>query len=896
MPTHDWFHSEKESELYRYDRGNFEAYPHADTNKYYSHHSLKVLPPDACMARVTEENGKMVLQQVYQWFRSPGTGLVYFRSGNEFRTYSPTPHNTYKECSVSNMSFDATAVAAEYDDESEEVLVYEEYTVQALMWESVTSQKEIEKRILERNKRHLQQMSIEGGPTECEPLVSLHENCGVNPAVQRLLKGTYTAEVEVSEEMAAWIAAMKQNDQEREAPMIEGAMPVTAYQEAFKKATESTSSNSTCGLNYSIWKAMASNDYCAEFLCIMISLPFMYGFINARWLNETDCMLEKKKGVRKIHTLRIIGLLEADFNTALKWFFSVQMQSQSESNGGLTNENWGSRKNRTSIDTSAIKLLSYEGSRLMKYSIAEMSHDLKACFDRMHTSQSNIYAQRQNVHPTICTARAKTIEGLRRHAKTGLGISDATYGNEAGEPRIGGEVQGKGDVPSLYLQQSSVILRAHSSIAPGLNLPSCTGKRAISHHSLGYVDDTEGHVSADHDSPHPIVELIAKLSESGQKYCNLQALTGGASALHKTKWRMIAWEMINGELKLVKATEERIVLEDGNGAISVIDFVAPDEPNEGLGYKMCPDGTMKHQLKAVRESMSSLCGKVATAFLTEKEVRQVLIQRLVPKLSYPLHLTSFTQKESTKINSIIRKSLLPPMHMNRHTADAVVYGPLEYGGLEITEAYTLQDQLQIPYWIKQLRWDETVANNFLVVLDHLQLVSGLTTPVFETTGVSLSYINRGLLTAMHERMRGMDATMWIEDSWVPSLQRGGDESIMDRFTSIVGITPRELDKVNQVRLYLRVITIADLVHPSGGYIPDDTLTGEWRAGSDLLWPKQPRPRKEWWALFRKCLRLTFCTRTSPHQRATYSMELDKPLGKWINAPRATWWPCYKTEA
>ena len=416
------------------------------------------------MARVTEENGKMVLQQVYQWFRSPGTGLVYFRSGNEFRTYSPTPHNTYKECSVSNMSFDATAVAAEYDDESEEVLVYEEYTVQALMWESVTSQKEIEKRILERNKRHLQQMSIEGGPTECEPLVSLHENCGVNPAVQRLLKGTYTAEVEVSEEMAAWIAAMKQNDQEREAPMIEGAMPVTAYQEAFKKATESTSSNSTCGLNYSIWKAMASNDYCAEFLCIMISLPFMYGFINARWLNETDCMLEKKKGVRKIHTLRIIGLLEADFNTALKWFFSVQMQSQSESNGGLTNENWGSRKNRTSIDTSAIKLLSYEGSRLMKYSIAELSHDLKACFDRMHTSQSNIYAQRQNVHPTICTARAKTIEGLRRHAKTGLGISDATYGNEAGEPRIGGEVQGKGDVPSLYLQQSSVILRAHSSI------------------------------------------------------------------------------------------------------------------------------------------------------------------------------------------------------------------------------------------------------------------------------------------------------------------------------------------------------------------------------------------------------------------------------------------------
>lgn len=223
--------------------------------------------------------------------------------------------------------------------------------------------------------------------------------------------------------------------------------------------------------------------------------------------------------------------------------------------------------------------------------------------------------------------------------------------------------------------------------------------------------------------------------------------------------------MINGELKLVKATEERTILEDGNGAISVIDFVAPDEPNEGLGYKMCPDGNMKHQLQTVRECMGSLCGKVATTFLAEREVRQVLIQRLVQKLSYPLHLTSFIKKESTSINSIIRKALLQPMHMNRHMADEVVYGPLEYGGLEFTEAYTLQDQLQIPYWIKQLRWDKTVANNFLGVLENLQLVSGLVTPVFDTTTVPPSYINRGLLTAMHERMSKMDTTLWIEEAW-----------------------------------------------------------------------------------------------------------------------------------
>ena len=44
-------------------------------------------------------------------------------------------------------------------------------------------------------------------------------------------------------------------------------------------------------------------------------------------------MLEKKKGVRKSHLLQIIGLLEADFNTALIFSFANQMMIIAEENG-----------------------------------------------------------------------------------------------------------------------------------------------------------------------------------------------------------------------------------------------------------------------------------------------------------------------------------------------------------------------------------------------------------------------------------------------------------------------------------------------------------------------------------------------------------------------------------
>ena len=90
--------------------------------------------------------------------------------------------------------------------------------------------------------------------------------------------------------------------------------------------------NSTQGLNYTLWKALAESGSVLEYLCVMMSLPFLYGFVNRRWLKMIDVMLEKKKGIRQIHMLRIIGLLEANFNTALK-IYARRLMRKAELNG-----------------------------------------------------------------------------------------------------------------------------------------------------------------------------------------------------------------------------------------------------------------------------------------------------------------------------------------------------------------------------------------------------------------------------------------------------------------------------------------------------------------------------------------------------------------------------------
>jgi len=75
---------------------------------------------------------------------------------------------------------------------------------------------------------------------------------------------------------------------------------------------------------------MALDNDIANCMAVMMHLPFMHGFPNNIWAKCLDVMLKKKSGDGQIHQLRIIGLVEADFNTALKIFFAKQIISNSE--------------------------------------------------------------------------------------------------------------------------------------------------------------------------------------------------------------------------------------------------------------------------------------------------------------------------------------------------------------------------------------------------------------------------------------------------------------------------------------------------------------------------------------------------------------------------------------
>jgi hypothetical protein len=234
-----------------------------------------------------------------------------------------------------------------------------------------------------------------------------------------------------------------------------------------------------------------------------------------------------------------------------------------------------------------------------------------------------------------------------------MGVSVGSYYQEADQPWLGGMVKGKADVPQLSTQQSDAMLKAHMALAAGLCIHSPSMRRAISHNSIAFADNTDGHVSIASDSPNAIQDMIEKLQHSAQTWSNLVDICGGLVALHKCTWQLIAWTNEGGVLSMLHDAPRPLHMDNGKGSRARVDYLPPHQPNVGLGYQICPDGSQAPQFTVLYEALCGLCNSVASAHLTEPETCLLLRQQITPKLQYTLHTTSFSRTQCSRLDTLL---------------------------------------------------------------------------------------------------------------------------------------------------------------------------------------------------------------------------------------------------
>ena len=116
-------------------------------------------------------------------------------------------------------------------------------------------------------------------------------------------------------------------------------------------------------------------------------------------------------------------------------------------------------------------------------------------------------------------------------------------------------------------------------------------------------------------------KMIDKARQSSTIWNRLIQLTEGSLTLHKTPWRLLAYEVLNGDLKVIATMDETMVTEGGLDRYTAIEFVDPGQPNKGLGYHICPDRNQEHVHQAIMLAVNKVCGNINSAYPTEQKAR-----------------------------------------------------------------------------------------------------------------------------------------------------------------------------------------------------------------------------------------------------------------------------------
>jgi hypothetical protein len=124
-------------------------------------------------------------------------------------------------------------------------------------------------------------------------------------------------------------------------------------------------------------------DTLAEIHAAMATIPLKKGIFPEQWRHAVGIMLEKVPGIARTNKLRIIQLLETDFNQVLRAAFARNIKKLTQNHEGVISEHQYGRSHRTCISPILNKLLTMQILIQKRMNGIIFYNDAKGCHDRI---------------------------------------------------------------------------------------------------------------------------------------------------------------------------------------------------------------------------------------------------------------------------------------------------------------------------------------------------------------------------------------------------------------------------------------------------------------------------------------------------------------------------------
>jgi hypothetical protein len=326
--------------------------------------------------------------------------------------------------------------------------------------------------LLKRNAQHFGQ--AQGTPFTIPPL-TLIDWGAQSQVAEKLLQGEIPIEIQSKDEYIN--AILKHIAQRKQLPEIESYISPDDISKGFRKWKESTTTSpSGCHLGLRRIPAIPLDDKTLEkqrkmiqtIQAHIINIPTQQGFSPTGWQTVVNAMLEKIPGKPFLHKLRVIHILEADYNLTLKNIFGRRLMNHCEKHDILGDLQDGFRKGRSTTRTLLHNELINDYNKRLRIDNFIGMTDISGCFDRILPSIIALLNRKNGCPKAAVSMHANTLSQAKYYLKTQNGISESYYSHQS--TPVYGNGQGAGDSPSQWSQESAMLFQIYQGMRPGATM------------------------------------------------------------------------------------------------------------------------------------------------------------------------------------------------------------------------------------------------------------------------------------------------------------------------------------------------------------------------------------------------------------------------------------------
>jgi hypothetical protein len=717
-------------------------------------------------------------------------------------------------------------------------------------------------------------------PPMVEPLVDDLGFLADTTEAQSILDGTYQAPPGLSHYAALLLRELRMPDNVRLHPMSAVTVTPTTNRAAWKRQKEAVSSEPD-GLTYSHYKAASLDDIINDFDASIRSLPYEYGFSPQNWQSITDVEILKKAGVYDIDKMRTITLMDAAYNMNNKQLGRDVLQ-HAESLHNLAREQYGSRKHHQACTAATNKVLTMDLLRIRRQAGALCSNDAKACYDRVVHSIAALSFLRQGAPRSAVLSLLKTLQKARHKIRTGFGISKSTYGGNLSPP-IQGLGQGNGAAPTGWALISTPLINMMRTAGFGLQFCMCLSSILIAFLCYAFVDDTDL-IHTGKSVLTPGHEIVGDMQRFVNHWEGGLRATGGALRVDKSCWYLIdfVWRNNSWHYASKRDVPGDITVRDADGQVKPLPRLEPHEANETLGIFLTMDGDQQAEVQHLRSKTSAFAEHLRTGMIQRDEAWHALHSTILKTLEYPMDAINLTKKQWDYVMAPLLRVVLPRSGIARTFPRDLLYAPPTLTGMGIVHPFYKQNLKHLDLVLRETLTNSITSDLIRAILEQHRLEIGIlctngnwNLKVFGPCLTS-SWFSDLILFCEKEDIFLVDTSPTLP------LHAANDVYLMQSFAD-AGYRNHDLIVLNQCRMYLKVISLADLVTADGVSITQDAYNGKRNRVRDLGWPRLPPslPRTSW-NLWRRAIDRCFLHPHSSHR------QLRRPLGEWLPVARPSW--------